>query len=217
MSGWCDATTLRIAALVAAGGLLFCAAFAAPAVAGEPASKCAARQLKAAGRYAQAGAACRSKAAKAGAPVDPECEPIASQKLASRLEKAGAGDDCLAVSQDDLIQLLADGFLADLGAVIEPPPAACCESGPSCLWVPDAKRCNQLNGTPGAPGTVCAPSGDCVPPPIAPGPCCEGLVLPVPGAGRVCVAGPFDILACASEGEAFLADAICHASGQCLR
>jgi hypothetical protein len=94
-----------------------------------------------------------------------------------------------------------------------PAPATFCEAttfGSFDQALGQVAFCDSVGGTLGAPGTVCDASGGCVPPPGAPGTCCE---FPAPS----CIAGPVgtDQTACEDIGGTFFASAVCGADGLC--
>src|SRR5262245_13522126 len=145
------------------------ALLAAPAGAQE--SKCTAAKHSAAGEYARALEACRAKALKRGVAVDPACEPKALLKLEAQFEKAEKKADCAAESEEGIVAVVADGFIEDLAATLQRGSGVCCKLPTSCGWVTDPALCEAADGVPGASGTVCDASGECVAAPTAGGGC----------------------------------------------
>jgi hypothetical protein len=200
----------------------FALALALPLAGGKPAeaaSRCAAFELKAIGRYAAAIAKCRSKAAAKGIAIDPDCPAKAEAKLAKAFGKAENKGDCPSIGELSLAQLLADRSAEGLGALLDPAPGTCCSSGGNlCLWAADATDCvTTYGGTPGAAGSVCHGDGQCLPPPALPGNCCEKPVsLPVPLLSAKCFASPTTILdQCASYGGVPSFSGVCLPSDVC--
>ena len=96
------------------------------------------------------------------------------------------------------------------------PAQTCCDFGVStaqCAWAATAEECNAAGGTPGDGGSVCdSASGLCVPPPAAPGNCCEGVTTVF---GTNCGGGPSTASVCESLGGTLFASAVCTPAGTC--
>lgn len=184
------------------------ALLAAPAAAQE--SKCTAAKHQAAGEYARALEACRAKALKKGVPVDPACEPKALLRMEAQFAKAEKKADCAAESEEAIVATVADGFVGDLAATLQRGSGVCCKLPASCGWVTDPALCEGEDGVPGAAGTVCDGSGECVAAPVAGGACCE-----TPNTLRCRLDLTSDQCG-AAGGGAYVSPAICTTS-RCIR
>ena len=144
--------------------------------------------------------------------MDPVCAAKASVKLQESFGKAQSIGDCLASGGQPLVASRAEGFVADVEAIVED-KASCCSVGSQCFYAIDTAECALMSGTLGAPGTLCDATGACVPPPAAGGTCCEGLDTSIyPGTG--CYEG-VDDSTCASVAGVFHPNAVCRPSGTC--
>jgi hypothetical protein len=199
-----------LGALVTA--LLLLAASPGPASA-QAGSKCSALKMKAAGAYLKAQSRCRAKTIQKGLPSDPVCLVNASDQLARAISKAERRGDCLTLEVD----LPASTALVDAGEDVSQliAPTCCVLLGPLCAWLSETD-CLVQGGTAGAPGTVCSGTGTCVPPPAAPGACCEvaeNFGIPE----RICLANITSAPACEASGSGGLHfdDAVCTPSHSC--
>jgi hypothetical protein len=189
------------------------AMLAAPAGA-QTESKCTAAKHQAAGDYARALEACRAKALKKGDALDPECDAKALEKLAKQFEKAEKKLDCVATSEGGIVAEVADQLMADLAATLQRGTGICCELEGACGWVTDPAHCAAIEGgVPGAQGTVCDGSGNCVAEPTFGGPCCQSADV----GGLRCSLFLAASDACVTDpAEAFVEPAICTTS-RCIR
>ena len=146
--------------------LALAALLAAPAGAGTVLgpSKCDAAKFKAGGAYAQGLAACRSKAAKQGVPVDAACETKALAKLQKAFANAEKKDDCTVEGNAALVATQAETWVADLSEALSQPPI-CCNlavggADNRCGWTLGAAACTARGGAVGAAGTECHGVGE---------------------------------------------------------
>jgi hypothetical protein len=173
-------------------------------------SRCTADKYKAVGKYARALAACHAKAVADGVPVDPGCEATGLAKLQASFVKAESRGDCIMTGEEPSAAAAAQGFVADLGTILEK-QVFCCQGGGLCLYAVDFAECSAQGGTLGAPGTVCdGATGACVVPPAGIGGCCEQ-----PNWGTGCVGGQIDGSACTLFAGTFSPNAVCLPSGSC--
>jgi hypothetical protein len=195
--------------------LAIAALLAAPAGAGQVIgpSKCDAAKFKAAGAYAQGLAACRSKAAKQGVPVDAACETKALAKLQKAFSNAEEKDDCTVSDFDNapLVATQTETYVDDLTEALSQPPI-CCNlaiggADNRCGWTLGAAACTARGGAIGGEGTQCHGVGSCETPPVGSGPCCEN--------DGACEAGSINPPTCTNAGGTYLDDALCLPSGEC--
>jgi hypothetical protein len=184
------------------------ALLAAPAGAQE--SKCTAAKHAATGDYARALEACRAKALKKGVEIDPACDAKALAKLEAQFAKAEKKADCVVSSEEDFAAAVTDEFVADLAATLQRGSGVCCKLPTACGWVTDPALCEGEDGVPGAAGTVCDGSGECVAAPVFGGACCE-----TPDTLRCRLDLTADQCG-AAAGAAFVDPAVCTTS-RCIR
>ena len=180
---------------------------AAPAWAQAVPSKCNAAKLKATGAYVQAILGCQAKGVQKGASLDRTCIEKALAKLEKAFEKAEKKGDCGGSGSVTTAQSQADAFRISLGEALLP-PRICCAFTDLCGWEADAASCNTDGGTPGAEGSSCDGSGDCVAGPPASGPCCSH--------GGRCNGGPIGIAECTNADGTFVEGGVCLSTGECL-
>jgi hypothetical protein len=92
----------------------------------------------------------------------------------------------------------------------EPPGLFCCDFTVSCAGGIGWNECFSYGTTPVA-SAVCDVSGDCVPPPGAPGGCCDSMTPPY--LPNTCGIG--DATYCADAGGTYHPASVCEASGFC--
>lgn len=197
------ATRLPLGALLA---LLLAAAGPAHA---QTESKCTSLKLKAVGEYFAAVSKCRSKAVAKGESSDPMCVVDASDRLARRISKAERRGDCLTTEVELPVGGVLDQAVDAVHIVLAP---TCCDLGDQCAWLSE-DFCLSLFATPGAPGTVCGGSGECVAPPAQAGPCCEDASL-TRGA-RVCLGNETEVN-CGGRDGIYSASALCRPNQTCV-
>src|SRR5262245_42748504 len=196
------------------------------------AQKCAAAKLKAAGKKAYGKIKCHQKAITKSVAVDSECLTKAETKFLADIVKADAAGTCSGTAAD--LEDQVDAFVAALVANIQavptttmppttsttttpttstsstqeaPGPVGCCNlGGVACAWLP-ADQCTHgppVNGTPGAPGSVCdSATGTCTLTTATPGNCCTLAADGGPSPASFCIASPLitSTAICLAEGE----------------
>jgi hypothetical protein len=182
-----------------------------------PASRCASLKYKAAGRYAQAIAACRArKVAKGLLLVEQDCLLKARTKLDQAFARAEKKGDCLATGDQDYAAEETQAYLATLPPILEG-RLRCCTllAADQCTWTEDEEECDAFpGGTLGPPGSFCdGPTGGCIAPPqtVSPGLCCDGMELEQ---GNGC-AGNLSESDCGIAGGSYSTNKVCRPNGAC--
>jgi hypothetical protein len=197
-----------------AGILALALAFLAAPAGAQTGSKCTAAKHEAAGELARALEACRAKAVKKGIDLDAECIAKALAAFDKKFAKAEQKLDCVATSEAGIVTEIADQLVSDLAATLHRGTGVCCELPGACGWVTDPAHCTAIEGgAPGAEGSVCDGSGNCVVEPTSGGPCCQSADV----GGLRCSLFLAESDECVSQaGEAFVEPAICTTS-RCIR
>jgi hypothetical protein len=153
---------------------------------GTPAGKCAAAKSKAASKKLASKLKCYAKAFGAGKPVDSVCLTAADTKFSTAVGKADTKGGCLFTGDANTLEAVVDNAVKVINAFDPNSTPGCCTFiGSGDCGYYDAATCAGLFGTSGAAGTVCdGATGNCIPPPAAPGKCCSGAP------GYPCLAGP---------------------------
>jgi hypothetical protein len=189
-----------------------------PAFAGltvPPQSRCASLKYKAAGRYAQAIAACRARKLAKGAPlVEQDCLVKARAKLDQAFARAEKKGDCLGTGDQDYAAEETQDYLATLPPILEGSQRCCTlQAVDQCTWASDEEECDAFpGGLLGPPGSFCdGVTGGCVSPPAEPQPglCCDGIEE-----GNGCAAR-LDGTACVNAGGSHSASKLCTPYGVC--